>query len=371
MRFWTWLVIITIVSGCANFKIEKRTFRKGYYISWSRDKVKNDKQKNENNDQLIVSEEVEAIELSQRNPSLVELENDEKVIQNTYEPDVQENQENEKEIVKNDSVFKDNEQVDKSKSISVNEVSENHSNQSNSPISAYWFLALFGIYPLIHSKQSNNLAKWARKNPKDSRAIMTTSLISLSVLSFGAGALLQPSTNLILLLGAGAVGLGLKLNDKFGKVRAIDSDTIKRNRNKRLVYTISNSFGLFQLGALLGKFQAIEPVTQTDEGWKIGLFVTILILLTITLIATIVLACALTCSDFGFWAFLTLFLGVSATVFCIVFLQMVLFGKPEDRATRNVFMGLFIGFLTLYLFAAFIGLGAIGAIPVLTGISLF
>lgn len=352
MRSISILLLLAILTGCSNLRIEKRRFRKGFHVHWTKKQRSSSKKQdyslkktNEfNPDSLNVATlETNAAQKikTPEKQSIIPIRKRQKVKSNRkiYKASQHRKQ----------TTLAQETTAARSKKASIEQSSPLQKQKERSSYLALLFFTLAGVAPLLMFNSKNHKhSVWAAKNPRKARhriAGLQLGILSVSAL-MGEILHLPISQEMGIIAGttAGLSYVALNLSKK--------KNVFGQNRTRLFfmnLFNFSGAFGAFSLGNIgvlsnpsrILNWSATSGMTELPPNDHDGPFVLptavaviLLVLLIILLVFmagyTIILACALTCIDQIILALLVAFSGSVTFTFLSIVSVKSIFKRKSD-----------------------------------------
>lgn len=354
------LILTSILISCGVFTLEKRVYRKGFYVNWNKKASSNSHKTIEQAN--ISKNELETVTVpSNREEKHVSIQTEEgysKVdtpvnLQQFYAQDIAPKTLNDQPVPI--GVKKQPNTHFIKQAVQISKKSKSGSN--------HWLYGMllvpFILYPF---GVQQSIARWAQRNFRTMRAVLVFSSIFAAFLCLFLGNRLQFQYSPFV-AGTSVLGLGLGIllfrNSKRG------NDPIKMRKQRTLGFNLINVsayLSLFGLGGshvfqeangfskwnhfqLLANEETPTLVHSTGEIVAI-IFATILLLIIISLF-TAYAACILACSGFNVLAVIVAFFGLFTTVFLGALLFLLAYKKTTDENGKLAKKALWVALFTL------------------------
>lgn len=370
------LILTSILISCGVFTLEKRVYRKGFYVSWNKKASSNSHKTVEQAN--ISKNELETVTVpTYREEKQVSIQTEEgfsKVdthenLQRPHPQDIAPKILNDQPIP-----FGEKKQPNthfKKKAVQIS----NHSNFIPNQWLYGMLLVPFMLYPF---GVQQSIARWAQRNFRTTRVVLVFSSIFAAFLCLFLGNRLQFQYSPFV-AGTSVFGLGLGIL-LFRKSKR-GNDPIKMRKQRTLginLINVSAYLSLFGLGGshvlqeasgfskwnhfqLLANEETPTLVHSTGEIVAI-IFATIILLIIISLF-TAYAACILACSGFNVLAVIVAFFGLFTAVFLGALLFLLAYKKTTDENGKLAKKALWVALFTfafsiviggiLYLFSLF------------------
>ncbi len=329
-------LLLSFLFSCSTVHIEKRRFRKGFHVSWNKNKQSNEEKghedavfKNENTGNASATKTIQLQSVEKKSikvkPEKVRL----KSVKKTTNIKNRSNQFKRKPTSKT--------KIDSGEDRSTTSRNKEHrlkEDVSKKNKSALYYLFLLGLVPLIafQKKSGFKLSRWASKNKTKAQVLVGVSTFLAVASSFGLGNILQWQTSSAMLVAP----VSLVAASVFINAKKVGKDSrLFKNRFSYTLLNVGTTFGSFFAGtnlpALLSSPGYSEDPMILHPAVSVILILLLTILLVIALYGVAVLSCAIACNGAGVLAVIVLLGGVFLALFLASLGYVNTFRRESER----------------------------------------
>lgn len=379
MRSISILLLLAILAGCSNLRIEKRRFRKGFHIHWTKKQRSNSKKEDytfkKTNESYSDSLHVAMLETNA--PRKIKTPKEHSI--NPTKPlKTSKSKRNTHKTTphKQQTVIAKETPSKTIKKTVPQTLSPLKKQKEHSSYLALLFFALAGVTPLFMFNSKNHKhSVWAAKNPRKARRRIAGLQVGILSISALLGEMLHlPISQEMGIIAGTTAGLSFVAANYSKK-----KNVFGQNRTRLFfmnLFNFSGAFGAFSLGnsgifsnpSRILDWSATSGITEMAPGDHDGPFVlptgvavTLFVLLIVLLILmagyTIILACALTCIDQILLALLVAFSGSITFTFLSIVAGKSIFKRKSDTDEKLPLWLIITLIVVAVVFLCAVGLG--------------